>query len=256
MGRVLAFFLALACLAMGGQASAEQAKPVVVFAAASLQTALSKIGAEWGLETGKSVTFSFAASSTLVRQIDAGAPADVIATADLDWMDWAEAKKLINPVSRRQLLKNRLVLIAQRGDAIALKIAPGFPLAAAIGEGKLATGEIKSVPVGRYAQAALKALGVWDEVSSRVAGADSVRIALALVARGEARLGIVYQTDANAEPKVRTVDTFPASAHPPIVYPFALTATSGSPDAKAFLDFLAREKAARIFRAEGFEPLN
>jgi molybdate transport system substrate-binding protein len=236
--------------------SAGASRPVVVFAAASLQTSLNAVAAEWGKETGKRVTFSFAASSALARQMEQGAPADLFVAADLDWMDWAEQRRLIRPDSRRTLLGNTLVLIEPKEQPpTALPITPGFPLAAAIGQSRIATGNPQSVPVGRYAQAALTALGVWADVAPRVAGTDNVRSALALVARGEARFGIVYATDAPSEPRVRVVGTFPPESHPPIVYPFAITANSTHPDAAAFLAFVASPAAARVFEAEGFAVL-
>ena len=236
-------------------ARAQEPKPVLFFAAASLQTALNAVAAAWQGETGKKVTFSYAATSALARQIEQGAPADLFASADLEWMDWADQRKLIKPGTRKSLLGNTLVLIAQKDAAIDLKIAPGFALAAALGESRLATGNPQFVPAGKYAQAALTALGVWDQVGPRLAGAENVRAALALVARGEAKLGIVYGTDAKTEPRVRIVDTFPASSHPPIVYPFALTAQSSNPDALAFLAYLSSPAAVRIFEAEGFTIL-
>jgi molybdate transport system substrate-binding protein len=247
--------LILASLA-ANPAAAQEARPVLVFAAASLQTALNAIGAQWQTETGKRVTFSFAASSALARQIDQGAPADLFASADLDWMDWAAQRNLVKPDTRRSLLGNALVLIEPADlPPTNLPVAPGFPVATTLGEGRLATGNPQSVPVGRYAQAALSALGVWPAVSARIAGTDNVRAALALVARGEARFGIVYRTDARPEPKVRIVGTFPADSHPPIVYPVALTATSTNPDATAFLFYLSSPAAIRIFEAEGFAIL-
>jgi molybdate transport system substrate-binding protein len=233
-------------------AAAQETRPVLVFAAASLQTALTAIAAEWQKETGKRATFSFAASSALARQMEQGAPADLFASADLDWMDWAAQRGLIKPATRTTLLANSLVLIAAKDDGLQLKIEPNFALAAAIGGSRLATGDPRAVPVGRYAQAALTALGVWDSVSGRIAGADNVRSALALVARGEARLGIVYATDAKVEPRVRVVDTFPAGSHAPVVYPFAETAAARHPDAAAFLGYLRSPAAIRIFEAEGF----
>ena len=253
--RSILCLLPFAVLPARAQTSAD-GRPVVVFAAASLQTALNAIAAEWTKETGKRVTFSYAASSALARQIEQGAPADLFASADLDWMDWAQERKLIKVETRRSLLGNRLVLIepADR-PATALAIAPGFALAQAIGDSRLATGNPQSVPAGKYAQAALTALGVWDEVRPRVAGADNVRAALALVARGEARFGIVYETDARTEPKVRVVGAFPETSHPPIVYPFALTASSANPDAAAFLAYLSGPAATRIFQSEGFTIL-
>lgn len=236
-------------------AAAATSDTVVVFAAASLKNALDSIGAKWSAATGKKVTFSYAASGPLAKQIENGAPADLFASADLKWMDYAAEKKLINTESRKALLGNKLVLIAPRDAATDLKIAKGFKLAEAIGDGKLATGDPKSVPVGTYAQAALTSLGVWEAVSPKIAGAESVRAALAFVARGEAKYGIVYQTDANSEPKVKVVDTFPADSHPPIVYPFALTATSKNPAAADFLAFLKKPEAAKVFEAEGFTLL-
>ncbi len=251
--RILPLVL-LAGLASPSQA--QETRPLVVFAAASLQTAFTAIATDWQRETGKRVTFSFAASSALARQLDQGAPADLFASADLDWMDFAEQRRLIRAGTRRTLLGNSLVLIEPVSEtASTLTIAPGFPLAAAIGSSRLATGNVQSVPVGRYAQAALTALGVWTEVAPRIAGADNVRAALALVARGEARFGIVYATDARTEPRVRVVGTFPVGSHPPIAYPVAVTAGSTHPDAAAFLAYLASPAAVRIFEAEGFTVL-
>lgn len=238
-------------------AAATAATPdtVVVFAAASLKTALDAIGGKWSAATGKKVVFSYAASGPLAKQIESGAPADVFASADLKWMDYVAEKKLINPESRKALLGNKLVLIAPKEAAAEIKIGKDFKLAEAIGESKLATGDPKSVPVGTYAQAALRSLGVWDDVAPKIAGAESVRAALAFVARGEAKYGIVYQTDANSEPKVKVVDTFPADSHPPIVYPFALTASSRNAMAAEFLAFLKQPDAVRVFEAEGFTVL-
>lgn len=232
---------------------APQSPPVLVFAAASLQTALTAIAAEWQKETGKRVTFSFAGSSTLARQIEQGAPADVFASADLEWMDWAQQRNLIRPETRATLLGNTLVLIEPAGQpATSLPVVPGFPLGKWLGESRLATGNPASVPVGRYAREALTALGVWAEVSPRLAGTDNVRAALALVARGEARFGIVYMTDARTEPRVRVVGTFPAGSHTAIAYPFAVTAGAKHPDAASFLAYLSSPAAKRVFAAEGF----
>lgn len=228
---------------------------VVFFAAASLQTALNSAAAAWKKETGRSVVFSYAASSALAKQLEQGAPADLFASADLDWMDYAEKKDLIAPASRTTLLGNTLVLVAAKDDSTTLTIAPGFDLAGALGEGRLATGNPSSVPAGKYAQAALTSLGVWDKVRPKVAGTENVRAALALVARGEAKFGIVYATDAKFEPKVRVVDTFPAHSHAPILYPFAQVKTSQNPQAAAFLAYLRSSAATRIFEAEGFTVL-
>lgn len=240
--------IATACGGLGASG-----RPVLVFAAASLQGALTNIAAQWQRETGKRVSFSFAASSALARQLDQGAPADIFASADLDWMDWAEERRLLGPGTRRNLLGNSLVLIepADR-PATTLVIRPGFPLAEALGDGRLAAGNPQSVPAGRYAKAALTSLGLWERIEPRLAGVENVRAALALVARGEARFGIVYETDARSEPRVRIVGRFPSESHAPIVYPFAMTAASSHPDARAFLDYLAGPAAGRIFAAEGF----
>lgn len=248
--------IALPLLATAGAALAQggaPVRPVVVFAAASLQTALGSVAEQWRRETGRPVTFSFAATPALARQIEQGAPADIFAAADHDWMDWAQARGLIRSESRVSLLGNRLALIAAADvPASPLAIAPGFPLAAALGDSRLAIGHPQSVPAGRYAQAALASLGVWDAVRPRIAGTDNVRAALALVARGEARYGIVYETDARSEPRVRLVGLFPPGSHPPIVYPFAIVAASANPDAAAFLGYLQTPAALRIFAAEGF----
>ena len=233
-------------------ATAQEARPVAIFAAASLQTALNAIAAEWSRETGRRAVFSYAASSALARQIEQGAPADLFASADLDWMDWLQERRLIRPETRRTLLGNSLVLIAGREWTGELAIGRGFGLAAALGESRLALANPQAVPAGRYAKQALTALGVWDQLAPRVAGADNVRAALALVARGEARFGIVYETDARTEPRVRVVGRFPADSHPPILYPVALTAGATSPEAAAFLAYLAGPAATLNFEAEGF----
>lgn len=233
-------------------AAAEEPKPVLFFAAASLQTALNAIAEQWQRETGKKVVFSYAASSALAKQIESGAPADLFASADLKWMDWAQEKTLIKPETRKSLLGNTLVLIARADVKDELKIAPGFPLATALGNERLATGNPNSVPAGAYAKAALTSLGIWDQIAPKLAGTENVRAALILVAKGEAKYGIVYQTDANAEKGVRVVGTFPESSHPPIVYPFAITASSTNPDAAAFLAYLSSPAAVRIFEGEGF----
>lgn len=234
---------------------AQKPKPLLVFAAASLQTALRTVAAGWEAETGRKVAISYAASSTLARQIEQGAPADLFASADLDWMDWAEQRQLIRPETRRTLLGNALVLVTQADTVIDLKIGPGFALAAAIGDTRLATGNPISVPLGRYAQAALETLGVWNQIRERIAGADNAAAALLLVARGEAKLGIVYRTDARVERRVKVVGEFPTSSHPPIVYPFARTAASTHADAAAFLAYLSLPAAVKVFEAEGFVVL-
>ena len=253
----LAASLATLSLPAFGQDRPGAAPPVVVFAAASLKTALDAVAADWKKESGDSTTISYAASSTLARQIEAGAPADIFISADEDWMDWAQQRKLINTASRETLLGNALVLIAGRDANINFKIAPAPPapganLAAALGNGRLAVGEVNSVPAGKYAKEALEKLNLWSEVADRLAPALDVRAALNLVARGEAPLGIVYATDARAEPRVKVVDTFPASSHAPILYPAAVTATSHNPDAAAFLRYLRSAAAVHDFTDQGF----
>ncbi len=241
----------LVAAAVGHPVAAQSSGPTV-FAAASMKTALDEVVAAWRARSGRAVTVSYASAGALAKQIEQGAPADLFISADLEWMDFLETRKLIRPETRTNLVANALVLIAPAGTASAIDIVPGFPLATAIGDGKLATGDIRSVPVGKYAKAALTSLGVWAEVEPKIAGTENVRVALALVARGEAKFGIVYATDAGSEPKVTVVGTFPASSHPPIVYPAAITRDATAPDAAAFLDFLKGPEAAKIFAAQGF----
>jgi len=223
------------------------AQAQTVFAAASLKNALDEINA---LRKEKAVV-SYGASSALAKQIEAGAPVDVFISADLDWMDYVEKKDLLAPGSRRSLLRNRLILVAPAREPQKLEPAPGFPIASALGRGRLALADPNSVPAGKYAKAALEKLGVWDQVANRVAAAENVRAALALVARGEAPLGIVYQTDANAEPGVMVAGVFPENSHPPIIYP-AAALKSARPEGRAFLEFLRTEAARRIFEKHGF----
>ena len=196
---------------------------IVVFAAASLTNVLQELGDGFTRETGSPVTFSFAASSTLARQIENGAPADIFFSADIEWMDYLQSRKLIQIATRQNVLGNRLVLVAPADSRINLRIAPNFPLAATLGSNRLTTGDPAGVPVGRYAQEALTRLGVWNSIEKQLVRADSVRSALAFVDRGEAALGVVYQTDALIDGKVRVVDVFPESTHAPITYPIALT---------------------------------
>lgn len=229
-----------------------QTAPPVIFAAASLKTALDEIAADWKKETGKTVTISYAASSALARQVEQGAPAEIFMSADLDWMDWLQQRNLIKPDTRQTLLGNTLVLVAPLNAKRTIKIAQGFDLGAALGDGRLSVGEVKSVPAGKYAKDALEKLGMWAGVENKLAQSDNVRAALSLVARGEAPFGIVYSTDAKAEPKVEVVDTFPTSSHPPILYPVALTATSTNPDAAAFLAYLRSASASKRFVEQGF----
>jgi molybdate transport system substrate-binding protein len=237
------------------EARAQPATPPVIFAAASLKTALDAIAADWRKGTGKVVTISYASSSALARQVEQGAPADLFFSADLDWMDWLLQRNLIRADTREIVLGNTLVLIAPAEAKVSLKIAPGADLGAALGDSRLAVTEVKSTPAGKYTKAALQALGMWSGVEGKLAESDTVRAALAFVARGEARFGIVYATDAHAEPKVKVVDTFPTSAHAPIAYPVALTASSTNADAASFLAYLKSPTAAQRFIEQGFTML-
>jgi len=226
-----------------------------VFAAASLKTALDRIAAQWRKETGKQATVSYAASSTLAKQIENAAPADLFISADEDWMDYLKHRSLIEPKTRIDLLGNSLVLIAPKDSKIEATIAPGFPLPQLLGDGRLAMADPNAVPAGKYAKAALAKLGVWQQVETHIAAAENVRAALLLVARGEAPLGIVYKTDAIAEPGVKIVGTFPADTHPPIVYPMALIAGSHNPDAAALAAYLRGPAARAEFEGQGFNVL-
>lgn len=231
------------------------ADKVTVFAAASMKNALDAANAEWAKESGKEAVVSYAASSALAKQIEGGAPADVFISADLDWMDYLAKKNLIKEDTRSNLLGNSIVLVAAKDKVKPVDIKQGFDLAGLIGDGKLAMGEVKSVPAGKYGKAALEKLGVWASVEGKVAGAESVRAALALVSRGEAPFGIVYKTDVNADPGVAVAGTFPADSHPPITYPIAILSESKNADTAAYLEFLKSEKAARFFTEQGFTIL-
>jgi molybdate transport system substrate-binding protein len=236
-------------------AQAQAQGSVVVFAAASLKNALDEIAATWSRETGKPAPrISYAASSALAKQIERGAPADLFISADLDWMNYLEGKNLIRNDSRFDLLGNRIVIVAPRDSATATLPVKGDDLARVLAGGRLSMANVEAVPAGKYGKAALETLGAWSAVKDSIAQAENVRAALLLVARGEAPLGIVYGTDATAEPGVRIVATFPEGSHPPIVYPAALTRDS-KPDAKAFLDFLRSGKARLSFEKQGFTVL-
>ena len=238
-----------------GAPAAEVEKPsLTVFAAASLTNALQELGDGFTRETSIPVRFSFASSAALARQIESGSPADIFFSADLEWMDYLQTRNLIQRDTRHDVLGNRLVLIAPADSKIQLKIEPHFPLASTLGKGRLTTGDPDSVPVGRYAREALTTLGVWDAVADRLVRADSVRSALAFVDRGEAPLGIVYQTDALIDKHVRVVDVFPATSHLPIVYPIALT-LAAKPEAARFVAYIRGPAGDAIFKAYGFSPL-
>jgi molybdate transport system substrate-binding protein len=243
--------VAMALLAAGAPASAAGTGPLVL-GAASLQESLNAAADAWAAKGHARPVISLAASSALAHQIEAGAPADVFISADEKWMDDVAGKGLIRAASRVDLLTNSLVLVAPVDSKVKLKIVKGFPLAQALGDSKLATGTVNAVPAGIYARQALIALGVWDQVSGKIAGTDSVRSALALVKRGEATLGVVYGTDAKAEPGVRVVDVFPAASHDPIRYPAAVLTASTNPDAAGFSKFLQSGAGKAIFRRFGF----
>lgn len=251
----------LALLAAMADSSAQQPpsgqpqqRPILIFAAASLTDALQEIGAGYEKTAHTVVKLSFAASSSLARQIEAGARADVFFSADTDWMDYLERRQLIQSATRRNVLGNTLVLVAPAQSQIKLKIVPHFPLAAALDGGRLATGDPDSVPVGRYARSALTTLGVWDQVATGIARAENVRVALLYVTQGEAPLGIVYGSDALVDKRVRVVDTFPADTHEPIVYPVALTRPAQAA-AAGFMDFLMTPSAKQVFARYGFTVL-
>jgi molybdate transport system substrate-binding protein len=230
-------------------------KILTVFAAASMKNALDDIDAAYAVKTGVKITVSYAASSALAKQIEQGAPADVFISADTDWMDYAVRKKNIDQPSRVNLLGNSIVLIAPKDSEIDnVKIGAGFDLAKLAGDGRIATGDVKAVPVGKYAKAALEKLGSWPAAEPKFAMAESVRAALTLVARGEAALGIVYSTDAKAEPGVKIVGTFPADSHPAIVYPVAATVTA-KPGTSDYLAFLRSTAARTILEKYGFKFL-
>ncbi len=249
-----------------------QGRDLLVFAAASLRNALDDVNAEYQRQTGRKVVVSYASSPTLARQIEAAAPADVFLSADLDWMDYLAKRRLIKSETRRNLLGNRLVLVGgplrlppnppdafppQQGSRAArdVTISHGFPLASLLGSGRLAMADPDSVPAGKYGRAALEHLGVWASVQARIARAENVRAALALVSRGEAPFGIVYRTDAAADPKVKVVGFFPEDSHPPITYPVAAVAASTAGTTAAYLEFLRSPAAKPYFEKQGFTVL-
>lgn len=226
-----------------------------MLAAASMQDALDAVADAWAAEGHPRPVLSFAGTSALARQVEAGAPADLFISADEKWMDELSRKDLVRPGSRVNLLANSLVLIAPAGKPVSLDATQGFPLAQALnsGSGRLAMADPEAVPAGRYGKQALTSLGVWDEVSDKVVAADNVRAALALVGHGEVPFGIVYATDALADPGVQVVTRFPASSHEPIRYPLAVLKSASNPDTDAFRAFLLSADAAKIFKRFGFE---
>jgi molybdate transport system substrate-binding protein len=247
----LSRFVAAAVTAIAVSAGA-WAADVTMFAAASLSSALPEIAAAYQKQTGHTVAFSFAASSVLARQIENSPGTDIFMSADADWMDYLDNRSLVQHATRKTLLTTHLVLIAPAASTIALKIAPHFDIVGALKGGRIAIADPASVPAGKYAKSSLTTLGVWNAVVDHIAGAESVRVALAYVARGETPLGVVYKTDALIEPKVKIIDTFPDQSHAPIVYPAALT-KDAKPIAKEFFDFLDGPQAHAVFVKYGFD---
>ena len=253
--RLTAALTVLLAIAFTAHSAAGQQNSVTVFAAASMKNALDDVDAAFSKATGIKVVASYDASSALIKQIAAGAPADVFVSADLKWMDYGVQNKLIKEASRINLLGNALVLIAPKASKIGkVTIAPGFDLARLAGDGRIATGNVKAVPVGLYAKEALEKLGVWTAVEPKMAMTANVRAALVLVARGEAPLGIVYATDAKVEPGVKIIGVFPEDSHSPIVYPVGAT-MNAKLETAAYLAFLRSSAALTIFERYGFAAL-
>lgn len=250
-----AFVALLAAAAVAGPVAAQPRQaPLTVLAAASLKEVMDAQGQAFARAGGPAVRFSYAASSALARQIEAGASADLFVSADSDWMDHVAQRGLIDPATRRDLVTNHLALIAPKDSKASLKAVKGMPLAQALGGGRLSMAGL-DVPAGRYGRAALESLGVWPSVQDRLVLADNVRGALVFVSRGEAPFGIVYDTDAKADPGVRVVALFPDASHPKIVYPGAVLKASRNPAARRFMAFLRTPGAAAIFRRYGFTTL-
>ena len=243
LGLSLARFAAPACA---------QPQPLMVYAAASLKNALDDVAKDWTASGHGAVVINYAASSTLAQQIAADAPADLFFSADLDWMDWLQARGKVREGQRRILLGNELVLITTASSPLTLRLEKGVSLSEALAGGRLAIADPRLVPAGKYGKAALENLGLWDQVSSALAPTEHVRAVLNFVARGETPLGIVYRTDLRAEPKVRLLAPFPKGSHPPILYPAAVITPSRHPEAVAFLTYLASMQAQIRFEQEGF----
>ena len=251
--RRIVFAAAVAFLAYPIATASAQEKTVTVFAAASLKNTLDDANAAFTRQTGVKVVTSYAATPALVKQIEAGAPADVFFSADLRWMDYVAERKLIRPDTRVNLLANTLVLIAPKTSNLTnVSIGRGFDIAKLAGDGRIAVAGVQAVPAGRYAKAALESLGAWTAAEPKLAQGQNVRAALAFVARGETPIGIVYSTDAKAEPNVKVIGTFPEGSHPAIVYPVAATATTTNSDAERYLQFLRLRAAKAIFERHGF----
>lgn len=251
---IAAFVLASALLLSGCARPATQT-PLTVFAAASLKESMDQAATLYGETTGQPVRVSYAGSSALARQIEQGAPADVFVSADLDWMDALQDKGLADTATRTDLLGNTLVLVAPKGSAAAaVQLHGGIDLLPLLGnDGRIAMALTDSVPAGKYAKAALQSLGMWRALQARTAEAENVRAALLMVARTETPIGVVYGSDAKAEPRVKVLGIFPADSHPPIVYPAARLARSTHAQGADFVQWLQTPAAAKIFRAHGFE---
>lgn len=245
--------LLLALLGINQNPAAARSKPPLVLAAASLQESLTAAANAWSANGHPKPVLSFASSAALARQISAGAPADLFISADEAWMDAVADKGLIRPETRVSVLANKLVMVAPAASKAQLSIGPGFPLARALGTGRLAMADPDAVPAGKYGKAALVKLGIWRGIEAKVARAENVRAALALVERGEAPFGIVYATDAKATKAVRIVDTFPENTHPPIIYPIARLKTSTNAEAEGFRRFLLSSEGKAIFQRYGFD---
>jgi molybdate transport system substrate-binding protein len=248
--RIAALFgLVLTCLSLSAQAG-----EIRVFAAASLTNALNDIGELYQARTGDKLVATYAASSALARQIEQGAPADIFASADLKWMDYIAEHKLLDPETRFNLLGNTLVLVAPAASPLTrIEITAKTDIAALAGEGRIATGNPDSVPVGLYFKQAMERAGQWSAVSPKIAGTDSVRAALSLVERGEAPVGVVYATDAAVTSKVKVIGVFPDTMHDPIVYPFTILAGKGSAPVRGFLDFVRGPEGKGVFARYGFK---
>jgi len=236
-------------------APAARADDLLVFAAASLTNALDDAAHAFEAQSGDKIAISYASSSALAKQIENGAPADIFISADLDWMDYVEKKGLVKSGTRADLVGNKLVLIAPVLAQDSVTIAPGFPLASLLVNGRLAMADPDAVPAGKYGKAALQKLGVWDSVANRIARAEDVRAALRFVSRGEAPLGIVYQTDAAAEKLVKIVGYFPAGSYPPIIYPIAALTAGPHRDAATFIAYLRSPEARQFFTRQGFSAV-
>jgi molybdate transport system substrate-binding protein len=253
--RLLPVLALLAALVAAQPAPAQDANTLTVFAAASLRNALDDFNAQYTKATGVKVNASYAATSALAKQLESGAPADVFISADIKWMDYTVEHKLVNAGTRVNLLGNELVMIAPKDSKLdKVNIAKGFDIARLAGDGRIAVADVKAVPAGRYAKAALESLGVFDKAEPKLAQAENVRAALAYVSRGETAIGIVYATDAKADPSVKVIGAFPEGSYPPVTYPVAAT-PAAKPAAAGYLEMLRSRAARATFEKYGFSYL-